>query len=924
MKITILSVLLASTAFAPAVAWGQASGGTGAPTNSGGVGSVPTGTGGQSSSPAGQSVDPSAGDTGAAQEEVEISGPGGTAPAEDIVVTGSRIPNVQRRSAEVVSVLSTADIARTGEGDIAGALSRVTGLSLVGNGFVYVRGLGDRYSSSLLNGSPLPSPEPLRRVVPLDIFPTNVTASAVVQKTYSVNYPAEFGGGVINLTTRAVPDESFLQIGGSLGADTVTTSELGYVYDGGTRDWTGYDSGVRDVPGFIKDAGLGGLSVDTPNVITLNNAQTSLLLQNNQLPANYSYEASFGTSIDIGSVRFGVIGTGGLSNGWRTRSIRQQVATDADANIDSDFQTGLTDNRALVNGLLGFGAEFGDNRIRFTNLYIHDTLKQGRLARGFTGNVGPIGADPAAVGNPNVGVQPFIDQATRWFERELIDTQLVGEFKFGDVSFDARGAYAKTRRDSPYERSFRYEYAGGQIRDYVNRLSGLSGAELDFSELDERLYTGQANLSWAVPFDTPFNLSAGYFYSDTERSSSRFDFRFFGRNRQALTDGSEQLRPDFLLSDFNVQQNGITLVNESTAQGSAAYDASLKIHAGYAQVDGEITTGLRAQVGIRYETAKQRVLPLGAFVGTRLDNDYFLPAVTITYNLADDMQVRGHLSKTIARPQFRELAPQLYQDFESDRLFFGNPLLVDSELYNAELRYEWFFARDQRFGASGFYKHIDNPVEAVAFFGGGDRLQTGFANAPEATLYGGEAELQRFVPLSGLGNDFLASRRLVLIANYTYTKSELKVGGELIPDVFQSSAQVRTIAANALFRDGAALTGQSEHLVNLQVGLEDPSKLSQATVLFTYASNRATNRGPVQSGIRLPDLIERPGIRLDFVMRQGIKLPYIDKQIDLKFEARNLTGTGYREFQTFENGAQVDNNRYRLGRIFSLGASITL
>jgi outer membrane receptor protein involved in Fe transport len=927
MKITITSLLLASTALAPAVAWGQATGGTASPTNSGGVGGVPTGAGGQSSGATGatgQSVDPSAGDTGAAQEEVEISGPGGTAPTSEIVVTGSRIPNVQRRSAEVVSVLSTADIARTGEGDIAGALSRVTGLSLVGNGFVYVRGLGDRYSSSLLNGSPLPSPEPLRRVVPLDIFPTNVTASAVVQKTYSVNYPAEFGGGVINLTTRAVPDESFLQIGGSIGADTVTTSELGYVYDGGKYDWTGYDSGVRDVPRFIKNAGLGNLNVGVSDVINLNNAQTSLLLQNNQLPANYSYETSFGTSIDVGSVRFGIIGAGALSNGWRTRDIRQQLATDADANIDSDFQTGLTDNRALVNGLLGFGAEFGDNRIRWTNLYIHDTLKQGRLARGFTGNVGPIGVDPAVVADPNVGIQPFIDQATRWFERELIDTQLVGEFKIGAVSLDARGAYAKTRRDSPYERSFRYEYAGGRINDYVNRLIGLSRAELDFSELDERLYTAQANVSWAVPFATPFNLSAGYFHSDTERTSSRFDFVFQPRNRQALSDGSEQLRPDFLLSDLNIQQNGITLNNESTAQGAAAYDASLRIHAGYTQVDGEITPKLRAQVGVRYETARQRVQPLGAFVGTRLNNDYFLPAVTLTYNLAEDMQVRGHLSKTIARPQFRELAPQLYQDFESDRLFFGNPLLVDSELYNAELRYEWFFARDQRFGLSGFYKRIDNPVEAVAFFGGGDRLQTGFANAPEATLYGGEAELQKFVPLSGLGGDFLATRRLVLVANYTYTKSELKVGGELIPDVFQSTDQVRTIAASSLFRDGAALTGQSEHLVNLQLGLEDTSRLSQLTVLFTYASDRATNRGPVQSGVRLPDLIERPGIRLDVVARQGIKLPFTDRQIDLKFEARNLTGTGYREFQRFDNGERVDNNRYRLGRIFSLGASVTL
>jgi outer membrane receptor protein involved in Fe transport len=131
-----------------------------------------------------------------AEEPVDISIPGGT--DADIVVIGKRIPNTVRLSREVVSILSQADIARTGEGDIAGALKRVTGLSVVGGKYVYVRGLGERYSLALLNGLPIPSPDPLRRVVPLDLFPTAVLASSVVQKSYSVNFPGEFGGGVMH------------------------------------------------------------------------------------------------------------------------------------------------------------------------------------------------------------------------------------------------------------------------------------------------------------------------------------------------------------------------------------------------------------------------------------------------------------------------------------------------------------------------------------------------------------------------------------------------------------------------------------------------------------------------------------------------------------------------------------------------------
>ncbi len=904
MKSSVLvSVLLATTTLVPAQSFAQT-----APAVS--VVSPQAGT------PVEQRSDPAA-QAEQQQEQVEISTPGGSGTGEDIVVVGRNVPNAVRATAAVVNVLSSADIARTGEGDIAGALQRVTGLSVVGNGLVYVRGLGDRYSSSLLNGSPLPSPEPLRRVVPLDIFPTNVIASAVVQKSYSVNYSGEFGGGVINLTTKAVPEKTFFQFGGSVGADTVTTSELGYVYDGGKHDWTGFDSGERKVPAFIKTAGANGTSLTGGQITALSNAKTTLLQQNNQLPANLSGETSFGTSVDIGSTRVGVIAAAGISNTWRTRDTLQQSTDDVGGILTRDFRTVLTDNRSIINGLLGFGAEFGENKIRWTNLYIHDTLKQGRLSTGSTSNIGDVD-----------GIQPFIVQNTSWFERQLIDTQLVGEFKFGDFALDTRGSYAKTERNSPYERQFTYQY-NANVGDYTNNLSGLQSAAVAFSELDETLWSGQANLTWNVPFDRPFALSVGYAYSDTDRTSSRYTFRYQTAGNVALNDAVAQQRPDFLLSDFNLQTYGIGLANTCVAPNCApTYDASLRVHGAYGQVEGEIVDGLRANVGIRYEDALETVLPGGgagvSFAQTNLSRAYWLPAVTVTWNFASNMQLRGHMSKTLARPQFRELAPQLYQDFESDRLFFGNPFLTDSQLYNGELRYEWYFARDQKFNLAGFYKRIDNPIEAVAFFpAGSDTLQTGFANAPRANLYGGEVEMQKYLPLDGLGGDFFATRRLVAIANYTYTHSELKIGDQLIASPIQGNGTAASLRpANVLFQDGAALTGQSDHLVNLQLGIEDKASLSQLTLLFNYASNRVTNRGPVGGGggVRLPDLIEKPGIRFDVVARQGIAVA--GKQIEVKFEARNLTGTGYREYQTFSNGAQVDINRYKLGRVFTLGASV--
>ena len=870
----------------------------------------------------------------AEEEEVEISAPGADeGPDEEIVVRGRFIPEPVRATPEVVAVLGAADIARTGEGDIAGALQRVTGLSVVGNGFVYVRGLGDRYSLALLNGSPLPSPEPLKRVVPLDIFPTNVVASALVQKSYSANYPAEFGGGVINLTTTAIPDESFLTLSAGISGDSETTAKLGYTYYGGDTDWSGFDYGTRDVPGVLARAFDSGSRIvegadfsarDLQDfAASLVNSPTSLLQRNGDIPANFSAELSAGHSFDTaGGTRFGVIAGAGFNNSWRTRDARQQVSNGPDS-IGQDFRAVITDNHIVVNGLLGLGVEFGEHKLRWTNLYIRDTLKQGRLAAGFDTNV--PGGDP--VENPDFGMTPIVQQNTRWFERQLIDTQFVGEFEFfDDLSVDVRGAYANSQRESPYERSFSYVFDAATANDYVNNLSSPGqNASISFSDLNEDVYAGAIDVAYNVPGWNDFTVSAGYSYTDTKRTSVRRDFQFF-RPEGALDIAVAQERPDFLLSDFNIYTYNIQLrevTQNDPNTGAGAFDAGLEIHGGYAQAEGEILPGLTAQAGVRYEDARQTVNPINLFgrapfAGNALANDYWLPAATVTWNFAEDMQLRFHVSNTIARPQFRELVLQLYQDFESDRQFFGNPNLQDSELFNAEARYEWYFERGERLTLSGFYKKIENPIEAFGFLAGGGQLQTSFANAPEASLYGGEVELVKYFPLDAAfeESDFFLNRRLVLIGNYTWSKSELKVQeGDTIVDPFGA-----VLPASSLFNDGDPLTGQSDHIANIQVGLEDTERLSQQTFMVTYASDRVTNRGPRQGLFQQPDIVESPGLRLDFVAREGFE--FLGRDVELKLEVRNITGEGYEEFQQDAN-RRIIVNSYDVGTSASLGVNLT-
>lgn len=844
------------------------------------------------------------------------------AAVDEIIVLGRNIPEPIRATAEVVSVLSSADIQRTGDGDIAGALSRVTGLSVVGNGFVYVRGLGDRYSLALLNGSPLPSPEPLKRVVPLDLFPASLIESAVVQKSYSAKYPGEFGGGVIDLTTKSIPDEPFFKIGLGLSGDSETTAKLGYTYYGSDTDWLGYDDGARKPGGPLKAALNSGKLItegadftarDMQDITaSLTNSATSVLQRNFDIPANFSANLEAGHRWDVGSDGImGVIASASFGNNWRTRAAIQQSSNDPmlEGAPARDFRSVITDNRIVANGMLGLGYEWGEHKLRWTNVYIHDTIKQGRLSRGF---------DRLSLDDDT----PIITQNTYWFERQLLDTQLLGEFEFDGLSVDMRGTYANSKRDAPYERSFSYAY-DATLNGFVNNLTSPGqSARIAFSNLNEDVYSGGIDFGYALPGERPITLSAGYVYSKTERDAVRREFRFVPAGGP-LGPVAEQ-RPDYLLSDYNIYTYNIQLTETSGQSGAAAYKAGLDVHAGYVQVEAEVVPLLRISAGVRYEDARQRVTPVSLFstgsipASTRINNDYWLPSATITWNFAEDMQFRVAASKTIARPQFRELALQIYQDPESDRQYFGNPFLKDSTLFNAEARYEWYFGEDQRISAAGFYKKIKNPIEAYGFLAGGNTLQTSFINVPQAQLYGAEIEFQKYIPLAAISDSaFFASRKLLLVGNYSFTQSKIKFGtGDTVTDSFGN-----TILASNFFALGRArpLTGQSDHIANIQIGLEQDGGISQQTLMLAYASNRITNGGPIQGQAVQPDIVEKPGLQIDFVARE--KLELAGQSFQLKLTARNLTGQGYREFQQ-AGGHVVDINRYRVGTSLSLGIEL--
>jgi outer membrane receptor protein involved in Fe transport len=827
---------------------------------------------------------------------------------DEIVVLGRYIPEPNRESSEVAAFLTSEDLERTGDSNAAAALTRVTGLSIVEGRFIYVRGLGERYSSALLNGSPLPSPEPLQRVVPLDLFPSSILDGVTVQKTYSANFPGEFGGGVIDLHTVYAPADPFFTMKLSLGGNTESTGQENLIYYGSRTDFTGFDDDTREVPGLIGIAFASGQQINRANFTaeqlqamghSLVNAPLRLL-QREKTPIDGGLELAGGFSQDTGLGTLGIIAVAGYDNSWRAREgVQEEGQFQGEELVPvSTYAVQSNQNDIRLNFLGGLSLSTDDHEVKWTNLYVRNTSKEARSTAGpdFDAGGGVIRND-----------------YTEWFVRQLFTSQLAGEHHFMDglLEIDWRAAYAKTSRDAPYES--RFQYGVDADGDFIHNVQGNL---ISFSELDDDIVSGGADIAYTVPLSNAREVvfSAGVSSFDNNREAERHDLQFEAVN--GLTEEQRQSRIDYLFSDFNINPSTLQLREIAGINGASAYDAELQVNAAYVMADAELIPLVRTTVGVRFEDGQQSVTPRDLFGGaapyqpTEIEEQYWLPSFTGTWNFAEDQQLRVGASQTIGRPQFRELAPQAYTDPESDRIFIGNPFLVDTEILNLDARYEWYFARQQFVTAGVFYKNLDKPVEAVIVDVGNQRQQS-FLNAPEATIFGAEFEVKKYFEFPDQ-NAFVSNKRWLVQANYTWSDSEVTVGED--DTVLTLGGAGSPEPANFFIQDGSRLQGQSEHVANLQLGWEDDTARSQATFIVNYVSERITARGAGTGASREPDYVQEPGVFLDFVYRKDFTV--MDRDLGFALELRNLLGTDFDEYQELGNKIRINN--YELGQSASV------
>lgn len=793
----------------------------------------------------------------------------------------------RKRSAVVGDGVGRAEIARTPDRNAAEAAQRVVGATIVNNRFVFVRGLGERYSNALLNGAPLPSTEPDRNTVPLDLFPSLVLDSLTIVKQFTPDMPADFAGGSVRITTREFPKQTLLQLTLSGAYNTETTFKSRPTYYGSSTDWLGFDGGRREFPPGIPERKLSPSTSSTEERVGYGHRfNTTMGTQRETSPPNYGASLVAGDSFKLDpNTKLGAMAalTYGRSFQLRQLSVRRF------------FIGPLPDATETL--LVGdeFEGPQGIETVRW------GAFGSVALERDRNTTLRLVGMRSQSADDVTSELEGFLQTSPgryhanrlEYVSRALNFVQLGGEHRFpkqNELQIDWYASYASADRDQPDTRDVRYR---------LTERGGIPGWAFAADQSGQHSWLNQSDTTLTAGLDVlqPLVLAEKERVSVKSGalvSSRRRDFRARRfRLEPAREPGFlyEQLSfcpgtawnpacPNLLFRPELISSDGL-LLDEWTLNFDE-YETGLDVYAWYGMIDARVLRQLRAVAGVRSEITYQAFAGFDPFdrAGTELRSSIFqtdwLPALSVIYETTPETNLRLGVSQTLARPQLRELSPSLYTSYSGDLSVQGNPELLLTRITNADLRFEYFPTLREVVALSVFYKHFKDPIEEII---GGTGLLS-FANAESAQLVGLELEGRKTL-------DVLAPalKDFTLISNLTLVQSEVELGAR------------RATATNA----ERPLSYQSPYVVNVSLDYANGTSKTDMRVLYNVYGPRIT----VVGANGLPDIYELPRHQLDFTAAQGI-----GKHLELKLQAQNLLGApvvfAYRDEQAYRRVESAD------------------
>ncbi|MCL4797023.1 MAG: TonB-dependent receptor [Bryobacteraceae bacterium] len=796
-----------------------------------------------------------------------------------VAATSEMVTQERKLAAAVSDGISGQEIRSSTASDAAAAMQQVTGVSIVESGYVYVRGLGERYSATMLNNAMIPTTEPERRVVPLDLFPASLIDNIKVLKTYTPDLPGEFSGGLVQMTTIEFPNKPVFRVSGKTGMNTVTSFKPFSTHRGGRRDIFGFDDGTRQLPPNVAADTRLFRGVFTPQQLQEFGRAFDV---NYELEPVASMRPQQSYSVAAGNTwgRLGLVGAITFSNSPQANFEELNFLTMSGGRpilFNTIPQFNSFNEASRLGGVLNAAYKInGSNKLIFRNTLTRDTDMESRLFRGFNNS---IGSDIEAT-------------RLRWVERGLYSVSVEGDHavsKLGNSVFHWQLAVSNSSRNEPDLReTIRQIEEGGRTRHLPLPESGLRF----FNQLQDRIYEPQAD--WSKPFfkgpvTGVFKIGFRGTFRTRDFGARRFRFvpvrtqtiNFFAPANEVL--GRDNIRPD----GFEIREN---------TRGTDTYDANMDIYGGYGMVDLALGGRWRLVGGFRVEDAAIRVETVDPLIPgavpsiADLRNRDLLPSINAIYALTGRQNLRFGYGRTLSRPDFRELSPFDFTNVLGGFNTVGNPNLRRAQIDNFDARWEWFPGGDQVIAASFFFKDFTDPIEVT--IQPTTDLRQSFLNAAGARNYGIELEFRR-----NLSFIHPRLRSFGLQSNFTFVESNVEIPDDL---------------ALLLTSRNRPLLGQSRFIYNIITDWARPQWRSSARFSLNSVSRRITDVGAVG----LPDIFQERNNFVDFVYQYDLRE---DGKLSLRFTAENLLDNRYRWTQ-----GEFVHRAFRLGRTYSFGTSFSV
>jgi len=750
--------------------------------------------------------------------------------------TEGALLQARMRSGSVSDAVSSEEMSRAPDSSASDAVKRVVATTLIDGRYAAIRGLGGRYTSLLLNRVNLPSPDPDEVSFPIDLLPASLLSNLSVTKTHTAEMPANFGGGTLGIETNSFPEHLEVKAKLGLGFQSESSFRSMPTYGGGRADFLGYDDGARALPNALPrgiPASSAGSGLDPATMEAIGESFRNEWVSSRRTAwPQVDLGLTAGDTVPLGGMRLGYL----VSANYAHRDVirRSEVAKvtldDEGNGLRIREETGMVrgSENARIGVLLDLGLHIdASHQLELLSLYLHDSDKVAEDAAGYNETDG----------------QDFESGRLQFIARTLSFTQLRGTHRFPgarNLELQWSGDVSLVIRDEPDTRDIKHQVLDdGRRRFFLGPGSG----ERRFTHLRDLALGGR--VEGLLPLrEVHLRLGAAAQHSSRDLDSRRFRYLFVGQDPSALfLTPEEMLGPESIGPNFRIEER---------TTNADAYEASLLVASAWLSAEILASDPVQILPGLRMEYARQRLDSGSPYSvvdqgepGVHRDDLSWVPSLNLRWAIRRDMNLRAAYGWTLARPQFRELAPFAYYDFTRRRSVSGNPELDLTRIHAADLRWEWFpKGSDGVLAASVFFKHFDAPIERVIL--AASQGDVGYQNAPSAWLAGGELEIR-----SSLAVLWKGLREFRFWANGAVIAS--RVG-------FRSDQATLQTSRNR------PLQGQSPWVVNLGLGWSGQASGTEVNLMYNAFGRRITEVG----FDRLPDVLEEPVHRLDLTVSQRL------------------------------------------------------